>query len=144
MTRFGDISQFWPNLKSLGQFLRVYLLLGKNLDQLWQILYAIGQVFIDVNGQILKNNLAIWSHWSCSVRVGEKNSTLFGFKGFLRHQNRANVTQENSKTRAKDKCGLVVMRGDWRARGHEFEPPRHRVLVRSLFLTYLFEKTKNK
>ena len=26
--------------------------------------YAIGQTFIVLNGQILKNILAIWSHWS--------------------------------------------------------------------------------
>ena len=24
---------------------------------------AIGQIFIGVNGVILKNNLAVWSHW---------------------------------------------------------------------------------
>ena len=66
----GEISPFWQNLQSLGQifkvlgnFLRVYLLFRKLLDRLWQIYYTIGQVFIVVNGQIMKNKLAIWSHW---------------------------------------------------------------------------------
>ena len=36
---------------------------GILLNQLWQILNVIGQIFIDVNGQILKNNPAIWPHW---------------------------------------------------------------------------------
>ena len=62
MTRFGKISPFWQNLQSLGQFLKVYLLFGKILDKLWQIKNVIGQVFIDVNGQMLKNKLANWSH----------------------------------------------------------------------------------
>ena len=49
MTRFGEILSFWQNRQSLGQFLRVYVLFGKILDRIGQILYAIGQVFIDVN-----------------------------------------------------------------------------------------------
>ena len=40
---------------------RVYLLFGEILDWLWQILYAIGEISIDVNGQMLKNKLTIWS-----------------------------------------------------------------------------------
>ena len=54
---------FGKIFKVLGNILWVYLLFGKISDLFWQILYAIGQVFIDVNGQMLKNNLAIWSHW---------------------------------------------------------------------------------
>ena len=49
VTRFGEILSFWQNRQSLGQFLRVYVLFGKILDRIGQILYAIGQVFIDVN-----------------------------------------------------------------------------------------------
>ena len=37
--------------------------MGKIWTDFAKILYAIGQVFTDVNGQMLKNNLAIWSHW---------------------------------------------------------------------------------
>ena len=37
----------------------------KILDLLWQILFAFGQVFIDENGQILKNDLAISAHCPC-------------------------------------------------------------------------------
>ena len=46
----------------------VFFLVGKILDRLWQISNAIGQVFIDINGQMLKNNRAIWSH--CSLLEG--------------------------------------------------------------------------
>ena len=61
VTRFGEISPLWQNLKCLGQILGVYLLLGKIFEQLWQIFYAIWQIFAHINDQILKNNLAIWS-----------------------------------------------------------------------------------
>ena len=57
----------WPDLANfclvLGNILRVYLLFGIILDRLGQILHDIGQVFIEVNGQMLKNKLAVWSHW---------------------------------------------------------------------------------
>ena len=70
VTRFGKISPFWQNPQSLGQFLRVFLLFGKfwtdfgkkfyAIEQIW---YIIGPIFIVTNGQMLKNNLAVWSHW---------------------------------------------------------------------------------
>ena len=63
VTRFVEISPFGKIFKVLDNFLRVYLLFGKILDRLWQMLHAIGQVFIDINGQMLKNNLFIRSHW---------------------------------------------------------------------------------
>ena len=34
------------------------------LYQLWQKYYAIGQIFIVINGQKLNSTLVIWSHWS--------------------------------------------------------------------------------
>ena len=61
--------QVWRNsahfgkiFKVLGNFLRVYFLIGKLLEWLWQIFNSIGKVFNAVNGQMLKNNLATWSH----------------------------------------------------------------------------------
>ena len=45
---------FYKIFKVLGYFLSISFLFGIILDQLWQILYAIGEVFIDVNGQMLK------------------------------------------------------------------------------------------
>ena len=60
---WGKFHHFGKIFQVLGNILWVYLLFGKISDLFWQILYAIGQVFIDVNGQMLKNNLAIWSHW---------------------------------------------------------------------------------
>ena len=57
--------QIWriiATLQNLYRFCGVYLLFGKILELLWQILYGIGKFFIHVNGRMLKNNLAIWSH----------------------------------------------------------------------------------
>ena len=45
---------FAQNLKSLCQFLRVYLVFGKNCYLLWQILLTVEQLFMVVNGQIMK------------------------------------------------------------------------------------------
>ena len=45
---------FGKYLKNLGNKFKVYLVLGKVFDSLWHNLYAIGQIFIAENGQILK------------------------------------------------------------------------------------------
>ena len=64
MTGFGEFLPLWQSShKLLGNFLNVFLLFGKNLGLLWRILNVLGQIFVDVNGQKLKNNLSIWSHW---------------------------------------------------------------------------------
>ena len=57
VTRFGEISPLWHNLKVLrSTFLRAkcWSYCGKNV---------LAQVFIAVDGKILSNILAIWSHW---------------------------------------------------------------------------------
>ena len=50
---FGKIIKVLGNFKD---FIQVFVIL-------WPILYPIGQIFIYVIGQILKNSQAIWSHW---------------------------------------------------------------------------------
>ena len=52
VTRFGEISPLWRNLKSLRQNFSVYLEFGIILVLLWQECLAIRQVFIVVDGQI--------------------------------------------------------------------------------------------
>ena len=93
-SRIFSSSPVWPDLakfchfgKSLqvfGKFLTVYFLFGKMLSILWQIWDIIGIIFIAANGQILKNNLTIWSHlsknknpktswdWTCKQNVNQK------------------------------------------------------------------------
>ena len=60
VTRFGEFSPLGKIFEVLGAY---YLLFGKILNLLWQILHTFGPNFIDVNGQKLKNKLAIWSHY---------------------------------------------------------------------------------
>ena len=62
VTIFGKILPLWQNPQSLEQFFRVYELFGRLLHLLCQMLFAIGQIYADVNGQMLKNYIAIWSH----------------------------------------------------------------------------------
>ena len=78
----------WPDLtkfcyltttfKIFSHFERVQITFGKFLSLLWQILYAIGQIFIVEIRKILKNNPAIWSHWKKQRknerRDGRKNN----------------------------------------------------------------------
>ena len=71
VTRIGEISPLWQNIQSLGHFSRVYLLFGKILSLLYQILHTFGPVIIEVNGQMLKNNLAICSHWAPTSKTGK-------------------------------------------------------------------------
>ena len=62
----------WPDLAKFrhlgksfqvfGKFLTVFF--GKTLSILWQFCDIIGLIFIDANGQLLKNNITIWSHLS--------------------------------------------------------------------------------
>ena len=62
MTSFGKISPIWQNLTSLWQFFNSLFLFFKMMGLLWQIWNILWIIFIVANGQILKNNLTIWSH----------------------------------------------------------------------------------
>ena len=55
--------QIWRKLKGLGQFYEGLFSIWQNCYLLRQILNAIGQFFMVVNGQIMKTVKAIWSHW---------------------------------------------------------------------------------
>ena len=62
VTRFGENSSFLPHLKACGHFRNLHLALGISLNLFWHIFDAIGQIVIDVSGQILTNNLPISAH----------------------------------------------------------------------------------
>ena len=65
---------------NLVNVLRVNFVCGILLNLLWRILYAIGLIFADVNGQILKiNQIAIWSHCLRHNRRRPENEIQFGF-----------------------------------------------------------------
>ena len=103
--------QIWQNfrhfgeiLNVLGSFLWVYLLFGNILSLLWQILYAVGQIFIDVNGQGLKNNLDTWSH--CSWSKAKKT-----FQSVLKHFFDADKsTQKGEKIRQRDRGEKISLK----------------------------------
>ena len=50
-------------LKAFGKFWRFYFLICKMFSVLCQIVTLLSKFFIIGNGQMLKNNLNIWSHW---------------------------------------------------------------------------------
>ena len=50
-------------LKIFGKYLRFYLVFGKILKLIWQFFINFWQIWTNVASQIIKNNLAIWSHW---------------------------------------------------------------------------------
>ena len=94
VTRFGEILPLGHNINILGNFLRVYLVFGILLKLIWQILNAIGQIFIDVNGQKLKKNLTIWSHCTpalcASLEYPLHPFTLFFYGNYDKRLHRKN------------------------------------------------------
>ena len=70
---------FSTMLKNIDYIERVHLVFGEVLSLFGQILYAFGQIFIVANGQIEKNNLVIWSHWSGQRLLGSFNLKAFVF-----------------------------------------------------------------
>ena len=56
LRHFGNI------LRVFGQILKASSLFGKILNLFWPKFYTIGQIYTVINGQMLKKNLAIWSH----------------------------------------------------------------------------------
>ena len=46
VTRLGEISPLWQNLKVFGNFVRDYFVIGKILNLLWQFFNAVRQMFI--------------------------------------------------------------------------------------------------
>ena len=61
-TDLAHFRHFGNFLKYLDNFLKLLLTDGKNFNLLWRICYAIWHICMIINGQILKNNRAIWSH----------------------------------------------------------------------------------
>ena len=59
---YGAFTALAKCQKSWANFLRVYLTFGIVLNLLWPNGYGKKQIFIVENGQMLKNNRAIWSH----------------------------------------------------------------------------------
>ena len=64
--------QIWQNFATMAKFyksLAVYFLFSKIVNQLWQIWYISGLIFIVPSGQILKFNLTIWSHCPAQTTI---------------------------------------------------------------------------
>ena len=69
----GSVTIFWGKFATLAKFLNSLAIL-RILFGIWQTFkptlvtfYAIGQIFIVVNGQKRKHNLAIWSPWQTAT-----------------------------------------------------------------------------
>ena len=63
VTRFGEISPLWQTFTSIWQNFDSFFLIWQNAESTLAICDIFGLIFIVANGQILKNKLAIWSHW---------------------------------------------------------------------------------
>ena len=61
VTIFGEISPLWKFLAIFSGLFHIW----KVLKSLWHDFDVFGQFFSVVKGQILKKNLAIWSHCVC-------------------------------------------------------------------------------
>ena len=63
VTRLSEILALRQNHQSLGQFVEGLFTISQNFKPTRAKFFAIGQDIVDENGQMLNNNLAIWSHW---------------------------------------------------------------------------------
>ena len=88
-TKMPDLAKF----RRFGNSWRVYIVLGKILNLLWLICYAVGQIFTVKNSQILKNNLTIWSRcipctcfWCMSIKRRLEHSVLLSPIGTKRNK----------------------------------------------------------
>ena len=77
VTRFGKI------LKVFGQFWYGLFCIWQAIIHTATIFYATGQIFIVINGQRLKNNLAIWSHWFWASWLPSSSLSLFFIRCIL-------------------------------------------------------------
>ena len=59
----AKIRHFCHILKAFGLFSKPSFCIGHKFEPTLGNFHAIGQIYIGVSGQILTNNLAIWSHW---------------------------------------------------------------------------------
>ena len=62
VARFGDFSPLWQNLKSCLQYFESLLIHLHTFEPTLINLVCLLAKFFAVDGKILKNNLAIWSH----------------------------------------------------------------------------------
>ena len=92
MTRFGKFRHFGQWNIISGKLFTVYLVFGNILNQLRQKLYVvIGPIFISVHGNILKNNLPIWSHCSQSLLPNELELGSNEFSLTFYHASKKNI-----------------------------------------------------
>ena len=63
---FAKFHHFGKYLKVFGNIFKVYLVLGIDLKSLWHNLYAFVQIFIAINGQILKTQSGHTDRWAQS------------------------------------------------------------------------------
>ena len=62
VTRFGEISPLCKHIKVFGQFFECLFSTIRQIHEITLVKnYTFGNVFVVGNGQILKNNLNIWS-----------------------------------------------------------------------------------
>ena len=87
VTRFCENSPLWPNFLIFVKWLKVYSVFGKLLNLLWQNCNVFGQPFNVVYGQILKNNIATWSHCDnsrlISIHLIRTDTLKLSFSFFL-------------------------------------------------------------
>ena len=80
-----SVTRFGKKLQVFGKFLSVYFIFDKMLSLLWQICDILGLIFNFANGQILKNNLTIWSRCLCDKSWITCNwGSLIGLKSWRR------------------------------------------------------------
>ena len=80
-SKLAKFRHFGKIVKLFDKLSKHFLILWHNFEPSFEKNYAFGPVGIVVNGQILKSNLAIWSHCSPPVNAAAGAFTFSPFKG---------------------------------------------------------------
>ena len=95
MAKFHHVGKY---LEIFGNIFKVYLVLGKVLNSLVHNLYAIGQIFIAENGQILKTQFGHLVTLSANATNNFRTKIPFPSRN-----------QNNAKTQLTQRCSVLVV-----------------------------------
>ena len=75
MTRLDEYSPLWQNFTSIWLYFRGAVSIWQHFEPTLAIfMISIGQILHGCPGEILKNDLEIWSHWYLPIQVAKARS----------------------------------------------------------------------
>ena len=109
MDRTDSVTTLWKILQVFGKLLTVYFLFGKTVNLFWLFCFTYLIIFIVANGQILKHNLTLWSHWAHSFL-----SFLIDWDKNLNQSEHFKLGSLDTAWHLVTSLGKIISHPDWR------------------------------